>query len=104
MNFNKKKSQLINLIELFLKGKISTTDLQNYAWNTIDDFSPEKWKKSVVANQDENIFWFTIWQIQHLADEDHLKDGTLRRELKLTLNYLLNKIPIPKKIIGKPPI
>jgi hypothetical protein len=103
MNFNKKKSQLINLIELFLKGEKSTIDLQNYTWNTIDDFSAEKWDKSV-DDRDENVFWFAIWQIQHLASEDHLKDGTLTRELKLTLKYLLNQMPISKTIIGRPPI
>lgn len=93
MNFNDKKLELASLIQLFLKNKKSIQDLQSYAWNSIDEF----------YENNEKVFWYAIWQIQHLASEDHLKDGTLKRELEETLKYLLNQEPFPRSFTGEYP-
>ena len=79
MNLNDRKSELASLIDLFLKNKKSIQALQAYAWHVIDEFSDSEIAKSSKCEIGENVFWYAIWQVQHLASEDHLRDATLKR-------------------------
>lgn len=102
MNYKNKRREVINVIECFFDNQKTIEQLQGYAWSVIDEFS----RKNEVDDSmgiDGKVFWFAIWQIQHLANEEHFKDGTLTRELKKTLEYLLNPISMPPDTYGLPP-
>lgn len=98
----KYKDEIICLIECFLAGKKTIQELQDCAWNVIDELSKEN-TTDASKDIDSKVFWFAIWQIQHLASEEHLQDGTLQRELKKTLKYLLNPTSMPANTYGLPP-
>lgn len=102
MDFKKKKVELTNIIQLYLKNEKKLQELQDYSWEVIDEFS-DKDQTDTAADEAQSAFWFAIWQIQHLASEEHKKDGTLERELKLTLEYLQNQRPMPPGTYGLPP-
>lgn len=102
MDYKKKKTEVSNIINLYFKGKKTLKELQDYSWKIIDEYYGNE-QTNTPAGEAESIFWFAIWQIQHLASEDHKRDGTLERELKLTLEYLQNQKPIPSDIYGLPP-
>ena len=102
MNFKKKKNEVSDIIKLYLKNEKTLKDLQDYAWKAIDESSNND-QINKPTDETESVFWFAIWQIQHLGSEEHVKDGTLERELKLTLQYLLNQAPMPPGAYGLPP-
>lgn len=105
MNIKEKKQEVINLIDSFLKNKKTIQDLYDFSWKVIDEFSNLTDQETPIYEETEKSFWFAIWQIQHLADEEHMKDGTLKRELKVVLKYLLNQKSMPPGIYGlRPPI
>ena len=103
MDFNKKKGEAAKVIQLFLDKKATLQELQEYSWKIIDEFSNKNEENIPVHQEEESVFWFAIWQLQHLAGEEHLKDGTLERELRITLKYLLNQIPMPVGTYGLRP-
>jgi hypothetical protein len=75
MNLVEKKKELIELISKYLENKATLKDLQEFSWEIIDYFNARK-KNELSPYQDfEKEFWYTIWQIQHLADEEHEKEG-----------------------------
>ena len=103
MNFHKKRKEFINLIQLFLVKKKTIKDLQDFAWELIDRFSNINDLSIPPFEEIETALWYAVWQIQHLADEEHMKDGTLERELKTSLSYLLNQTSMPVGVYGLRP-
>ena len=51
----------------------------------------------------EKEFWFSIWQIIHLADYEHEQDGVTKKELTKALNFLEHIEEIPMNCIGERP-
>lgn len=103
MDLRTKRDELINLIRLFLDKKKTVKELRDFSWEMIDQFSNINEKNIPPFEEIENVLWFAVWQLQHLADEEHMNDGTLERELKTTLGYLLNQIPMPADAYGLRP-
>lgn len=103
MDINKKKKELIQIISLFLSHKKSLQDLQGFAWDVIDWFVEHRNDTLPTVQENEGVFWYVIWQMQHLANKEHENDGTLLRELRNSLDYLLNRLPCPKEKFGTRP-
>ena len=103
MNYSKKKLEVAFLIKQFLNRRKTINELQEYSWKIISEYSLKKQTETMI-DPDGSIFWFAVWQIQHLSDKEHLEDGTLERDLEKTLKYLLNQDPIPPGIYGIPPL
>ena len=102
MDLVKKKSELINLIMKCLERKDSFIKLQMFSWEMIDYFTKNKDK--LPPYQDfEKEFWYAIWQMQHLADEEHDKDGLARKMLLDALDYLNDKKKMPESFTGMRP-
>ncbi|MGE5196270.1 MAG: hypothetical protein ACM3JI_02945 [Anaerolineae bacterium] len=103
MNLVEKKKELIGLIMKFLKKRISLKDIQKFSWEMIEYFNKTK-KTELPPYQDfEKELWYTIWQIQHLADEEHEREGVTRKILSDALDYLQKKKKFPENFIGKRP-
>lgn len=102
MNYKKKRKEASKVIEHYLSKKKTMQELYDYSWKEIYEFSSENQHEQLM-NEDGSVFWFAIWQIQHLASEEHFKDGSLKRELKQTLKYLLDQTPLPQGVYGLPP-
>ena len=97
-----KTLEVSNLIKDFLNKNKKLYVLQEYAWKNIDEYLARNQIEEII-DADTPVFWFAIWQLHHLADEEHLRDGTLERNLKQTLQYLLNQSPMPPNAYGLPP-
>jgi hypothetical protein len=99
----KKKNELIELISEYLENRASLENLQLFSWEMIEYFSKSK-KTELPPYQDfEQEFWYTIWQIQHLADKEHEKEGITRTVLLEALDFLKKKKEMTKSFIGLRP-
>lgn len=102
MNLIEKKNELIKLISKYLNNQATLGELQEFAWEIIEYFSNKK--NELPARQDfEKEFWYTIWQIQHLADEAHEKKGITKQVFVDALDYLKKNKKIPATYIGLRP-
>lgn len=97
------KEKLSNLIKSYLEKKSTCEDLNRYAWEKIDYFSSNVNELSPYDEEKEGEYWYAIWQIQHLADSEHEKEGILQAELLNIMEYLEKKKTLPKKFYGKRP-
>ncbi len=104
MNLSKRRDELSMLISSFLAGKSSYQELQDFVWDVIDFFSEKPPDQLPPMEDFENVFWYAIWQVQHLCSEDHVDDKNTYRELKETLDYLNQTKSLPKNFFGKRPV
>ncbi len=100
MNLVKKREELIELLNGYLKGDVSCEQLQEFAWNIVDKFSSKNPSELPPQQPFEKEFWYSVWQIIHLADEEHERGGLTRRELVKALSYLKNESKLPNNYIG----
>ena len=102
MNINNKTKELIELITKYLSKNATLEELNTFAWDIIDYFSSNK-NKLPPHSDKENEFWYTIWLIQHLTDQEHEKDGTTEKALKDALDYLKKNKKMPSNFKGSRP-
>ncbi len=100
MNLVEKKNELIDLLSKYLKNQATLENLQEFSWEIIEYFSKGKKNELPGFQNFEKEFWYTIWQIQHLADEEHEKDGITKKVLLESLDYLEKKKKIPDSFVG----
>ena|SRR3990167_4779801 len=103
MNLFNERIFLINQIENYLNNKCSLESVRAFAWDIIAYFSNTN-KEQLPEHQDfEKEFWYTIWEIQHLGDQDHENDGLTKKILSEALQYLNKQKKIPESFIGLRP-
>ncbi len=103
MNLSEKYQELIILLTPFLNGTLAADDLQKFVWEIIDYFSSTEKKDLPPIEEFEKVFWYAVWEVQHLATEDHLEDGSAQQELKDALTFLKGERSFPKEYIGRRP-
>lgn len=103
MDLLEKKNELIILIFDHCENRTSLEDLQKFAWDIIDYFNKSKKTDLPIYQKFENELWYTIWQIQHLADEEHENDGVTKKTLLEALDYLKGNKEFPKTCSGTRP-
>jgi len=103
MNLFEKKAELIKFISKYLENKSSVENLQKFSWEIIDYFSKTKKDELPPYEDFEREFWYTIWQIQHLVDEEHEKEGVTKKNLLDALDYLKKRKKMPENFIGLRP-
>jgi len=97
MDLVMKKAELIKLIETYLNQRCSLLALQNFVWEVIDYY---KNNKHIDYEKEDEVFWYAIWQIQHIADDGHEKHGMATRELTSILSYLTGNKKMPSGCSG----
>lgn len=95
----KKIEEPIKKITSFIDGNLSKTELLLFAWDSIEDHS----KINFINKEDQQVFWYTISQIQHLG-EDSFSEEKFKYEVKECLSYLTKQEKLPKNFSGTPPI
>lgn len=103
MDLKAKFKELQLLLNRFEKNEASIDELQSFAWNVIDYFTDTPSIELPDEEEFEKPFWYAIWQVQHLCDEEHIKDGTAKRELSEALAYLKKDKEMPVKCVGRRP-
>jgi len=102
MDIVEQKIVLTELISKYLENKTSLETLQKFSWEMIEFFSDKK-NKLPPYHDFEKELWYAIWQIQHLADEEHEKEGMTTKVLSEALDYLKSKKKIPEAFVGTRP-
>ncbi len=95
------KSKLMEKLEEYLSNPSSHEEIQKYVWDEID--AGENIPSSEPYEQAEEVFWATIWSLQHLADDDHIKLETTKTEFKTLLSLLKSGGSLPEGWVGKRP-
>jgi hypothetical protein len=103
MNLTAKKNELMTLISKYLKNQADLESLLQFSWEIIDYFSKGKKSELPCYQNFEKEFWYAIWQIQHLADEEHEKVGITDKILLEALEFLEKKKKIPDAFTGTRP-
>jgi hypothetical protein len=103
MDLIEKKNELIELITKYLEKNVSTEQLQTFSWSVINYFSKYKKDQLPQYQKFEKEFWYAIWEIQHLADEEHENEGVTIRILKEALEFLKESKKIPDEYAGRRP-
>lgn len=103
MNMKFQRDRLVDLIVKFLKGKVSHDTLSTFSWDIIEYFTETPENKLPPKNPGEEVFWYAIWQIQHLSDEEHTSVGSCRSQMENILDYLRMEKPLPSDYWGKRP-
>lgn len=103
MNLKVKFEELLILLVGFVADQISCSELQRFSLEVIDYFTDTPSKELPAEEPFEKVFWYTIWQIQHLCDDLHQRDGTTKRELSKALAYMKGEKNIPQEYVGRRP-
>ena len=97
------KKKLISVIEGFLARRISSQVLTEFAWEVIDRFTSIASDQLPPEKPDEKAFWYAIWQIQHMSDNEHIVEGVTKKALDEALEFLKNTKSIPTNYLGSRP-
>lgn len=103
MNLEEKRQEFVALLSDFLNDAVSVDVLQEFVWDVINYFSTTPKRDLPPSAEFEKTFWYVIWQVQHLATEDHLSDGSAFPELKEALEYLQGGKDLPDEYVGRRP-
>lgn len=94
--------KLIYLLTKFLDGNLEGEKIYEFTWEIIDLYSKKKRHKRKNSYK-ERVFWNTIWFLQHILDEEHLKNDVIRKKIRHSLKYLIGSEMMPNDYIGEPP-
>jgi hypothetical protein len=103
MDIREKINELIFLIKKYFQGEIDISYLDDFSWEVIKYFSQKNISYPPEV-EGEREFWYAIWLIQHLGDEEHEKEGVTAKNLKEALEFLEKKQNFPADYIGKRPL
>ena len=82
------KPRLVETLRKYLGGELSHQDASDFSWSVISAWENRNMVLSNPYQKGEHVFWASIWSTQHLADEEHWKDGCTHRELGRYLHLL----------------
>jgi hypothetical protein len=103
VNVSEKYQELTTLLAQFLKGTLSADVLRTFVWEVINFFSSTKKRNLPPVEEFEKVFWYVVWEVQHLATEDHLADGSALSVLEDALTFLKREQNLPEEYIGRRP-
>lgn len=92
------KNNLLKLIDNVLLGE-SPNELNKFIWNVISTYlGCEKSCGSLTYN--EHVFWYAIWNIQHVIGEDqqYFQDA-----LQSVRQFLVGEMKLMEEYWGYPP-
>jgi len=102
MDISNKQQELIAILSDFLTGTGSVNELNRFVWEVIGYFSSHPSDIGQAGKDSEKVFWYVIWQLQHLALEDTIEEN-MRRELLSSLQYLKGEKELPINYVGTRP-
>jgi hypothetical protein len=98
---SKYRSKLIAALEGYLFSKVSNDEIQQIAWEIISE------GVSIPKNEPyapgEETFWASVWAIQHMADDQHQTNESVRTQLIQLFEALESYEPLPECFVGKRP-
>ena len=95
---------LATQLRKYLDGQIGEQTMADSAWSVVD-----AWHQLPAALQQcgpiahEDILWYSVWTVQHLADEEHRADGLAIPAFHECLDLLETRRPLPAGYSGRRP-
>ncbi len=103
MDLKAKFNELLLLLDNYIAGRTSRSELRSFAWDIIDYFTDTPTGDLPVEEKFEKTFWYAIWQVQHLCNGEHEGDDITMRELEKALAYMRGEAKIPEEYVGRRP-
>ena len=95
--------ELADHLERYVAGELSHTALHEHIERHFRAWEQDAaWQASPYA-AGERAYWCAIWAAQHLADEEHWRDGLPQKEFPLLLPLLRHRGDLPKGWEGRRP-
>lgn len=88
----------------YLDGNLTDREMASVAWSIIDAWAalPASTRASDAVPHDD-ILWYAVWTIQHLADPEHRSDGLTNPALHECLHLLERRSPLPPHYSARRP-
>jgi len=94
---------LADLVETALESDQAESQLRDHVWDVIELFTNTPREDHPPLGRTEEVFWFVIWQLQHLLDDD-FAPGAREAQLRELVSYLRGERPLPHGCRGRRPI
>jgi len=95
--------ELADHLERYLAGELSHVGLQELIERHFGAWEQDPVWQAAEYAAGEHTYWCAIWAAQHLADEDHWRDGLPQKELSFLLPFLRDRHALPKGWDGRRP-
>ncbi len=100
---DKKSSQLIFYLDGFWYENLPYKELENFMWDTLEEWTQVKSVHSQLYTHKERIFWHILHQSQFVSADSLQNDEILKAEIRLCIEYLKNNGPCPFDVVGMRP-
>ncbi len=95
--------EFISILSGYLNQEITHIKIQAYIDRIFDKWENLNIDEGTPYSKGEKEFWCSVWSTQHLASEDHWKDGITQVDLGLILKVLKGQSVLPSGYTGKRP-
>ena len=94
---------LIAQLDDYLAGRLSHAAIQNHVEHHFRAWDADtSWRATPYASG-ERTYWCALWTAQHLADEEHWRDGLPQRDLSVLIDALRHRRELPDGWQGRRP-
>lgn len=100
---DKKCSQLTYYIQAFWQDELPYAELENFMWDTFEEWAELEHKQNQLYTHKERIFWHLLHQTQYVSAKSLREDNILKDEIDLCLHYLKTNRACPFDVVGMRP-
>lgn len=100
---DKRSTQLVQIMHGFWHEKLPYRELENFMWDTLDEWSNLEQTQNQLYTHKERIFWHLFHETQYVSPATLQNDKTLINEIAFCLEYLENEKACPLDVVGMRP-
>lgn len=98
--FTEKIQQLVFYASRYLRGQMTHAEIHLFIWDTLEEWSQFKIHNHTPANQQEQVFWHLLHQIECWSETEVRRNRVLRKKLQYCVGFLQGKAEVPFDCIG----
>ena len=87
----------------FWYEKLPYKELENFMWDTLEEWSEVEHKDQELYTHKERIFWHLFHETQFVTPATLQNDKILKDEISICLEYLQNNRACPFDVVGMRP-
>lgn len=84
----------------FWYGNLPYKALEEFMWQTLEEWSAIQNKDSQIYTHKERIFWHLFHETQYVTPATLQNDNVLKKEIEFCLEYLQNEKACPLDVVG----
>jgi hypothetical protein len=98
--FSEKSQQLVFYVSRYLRGQLPHQEIHLFIWDTLEEWAQLQILNHTPANQQEQVFWHLLHQLEYWSETELKQDRLLRKKLQYCVGFLQGKAEIPFECIG----